>query len=163
MGQDDGKCMPLLVLKDTKTKRVAYSFVQAKGLDPYAIKFTAMFLQSAGYRNIVNKSDGEPSIVALKTKMLEQRPLVNAVPREIPLDDHQANGTIEVEVREAKKHVRTGKLALEAKLQMKLEGDDVALALLPRHQADQVNRYEVGNDGKTPEQRRTGKTCFRVW
>ena len=84
MGQDDGKCMPLLVLKDTKTKRVAYSFVQAKGLDPYAVKFTAMFLQSTGYRNIVNKSDGEPSIVALKTEMLEQCPLVNAVPREIP-------------------------------------------------------------------------------
>ena len=34
MGQDDGKCMPLLVLRDTKTKRVAYSFIQAKGLDP---------------------------------------------------------------------------------------------------------------------------------
>ena len=61
MGRDDGKCMPLLVLKDTKTKRVAYAFVQAKGLDPYAIKFTAMFLQSTGYRNIVNKSDGEHS------------------------------------------------------------------------------------------------------
>ena len=28
MGQDDGKCMPLLVLKDYKTKRVAYAFVQ---------------------------------------------------------------------------------------------------------------------------------------
>ncbi len=84
MGQDDGKCMPLFVLKYTKTKRVAYSVVHAKGLDRYAIKFTAMFLQSTGYRNIVNKSDGEPSIVALKTKMLEQCPLVNAVPREIP-------------------------------------------------------------------------------
>ena len=92
MGQDDCKCMPLLVFKDTKTKRVAYSFVQAIGLDPYAVKFTAMFLHSTGYRNIVNKSDGEPSIVALKTKMLEQCPLVN---REIPLDDHQANGAIE--------------------------------------------------------------------
>ena len=115
-----------------------------------------MFLQSTGYRNIVNKSDGEPSIVALKTKMLEQCPLVNAVPREIPLDDHQANGVIEVEVREAKKHVRTGKLALESKLQMKLADDDVALAWLPRHQADQVNRYKLRIDGKPPEQRRTG-------
>ena len=116
MGQDDGKCMPLLVIKDVKTKRVAFSFVPAKGLDPYALKFMASFLQSTGYRNIVNKSDGEPSIVALKMKMLEQCPLVNAVPREIPLDDHQANGAIEVEVREAKKHVRTGKISLESKL-----------------------------------------------
>ena len=82
---------------------------------------------------------------------------MNAVPREIPSDDHQANGTIEVEVREAKKHVRTGKVALESKLQMKLADDDVALAWLLRHQADQVNRYKVGDDGKTPEQRRTGK------
>ena len=96
-----------------------------------------MFLQSTGYRNIVNKSDGEPSIVALKTKMLEQCPLVNAVPREIPLDDHQANGAIEVEV--AKKHVRTGKVALDSQLQMELADDDVALAWLPRHQADQTD------------------------
>ena len=107
-------------------------FRTSQRLDPYAVKFTAMFLQSTGYRNIVNKSDGEPSIVALKTKMLEQCPLVNAVPREIPLDDHQANGVIEVEVREAKQHVRTGKLALESKLQLKLADDDVALAWLPR-------------------------------
>ena len=40
---------------------------------------------------------------------------------------------------------------------MKLADDDVALAWLLRHQADQVNRYKVGDDGKTPEQRRTGK------
>ena len=76
---------------------------------------------------------------------------MNAVPREIPLDDHQANGAIEVEVREAKKHVRTGKLALESKLQMKLADDDVALAWLPRHQAHQVNRIRVGDDGKTQD------------
>ena len=40
---------------------------------------------------------------------------------------------------------------------MKLADDDVALAWLPRHQADQINRYKVGDDGKTPEQRRPGK------
>ena len=109
--------------------------------------------------------EGEPPIVALKTKTLEQCPLVNAVPREIPSDDHHANGAVEVEVREAKKHVRTGKLALESKLQLKLAEDDVALAWLPRHQADQVNRYEIGDDGKTPDAHRqeVEKTCHRVW
>ena len=97
--------------------------------------------------------------------MLEQCPLVNAVPQEIPLGDHQADGAIQVAVQEAKKHVRTGKVALESKLRMKLADDDVALAWLLRHQADQVNRYKVGDDGKTPEQRRTGvaKACYRVW
>ena len=157
MGQDDGKCMPLLVMKDSNTKRVAYSFVQAKGVNPYATKFASTFVQSTGYRNIVNKSDGEHSIVALKREMLKECPLVNAVPQEIPLDDHQANGEIETEVREAKKLVRTGKIALESKLQMQLTDDDPMLAWLPRHQADQVNRYRIGEDGKTPEQRRTGK------
>ena len=80
-----------------------------------------------------------------------------AIAQEIPADDHAANGEIEVAVREIKKQVRVGKLALESKLKKKLREDDPVIAWLPRHSADLINRYRIGEDGKTPEQRRTGK------
>ncbi len=69
---------------------------------------------------------------------------------------------MEVEVREARKHVQTGKNALESKLQMKLADDGVALAWLPRHQADQVNRYKVDSRAKAHRQE-VAKACCRVW
>ena len=83
LGSDDGKSMPILVCKDTRTKRVASSYVQAKGSDAYAIKFGTSFLETAGYKTIVNKSDGEHSIVALK-KACAEAAKVTAEPTEIP-------------------------------------------------------------------------------
>ena len=46
MGEADGESMPILVIKDRKTKRVSATFVQAKGQDAYAIKSRSSFLQS---------------------------------------------------------------------------------------------------------------------
>lgn len=90
MGQDDGKCMPILVLKCKRTKRLAASFVPAKGVNPYAIKFFSAFIESTGFRRIMNKSDGEHSIVALKKRAAEAAGVtVEAMPQEIPIDDQK--------------------------------------------------------------------------
>ena len=156
LGNDDGKSMPILVLKDRRTKRIAASFVQAKGLDPYAIKFGSSFLISTGYRSIVNKSDGEHAIVSLKARCAQEQ-CVEAVPQEPGPGDRQGNGEIECAVRELKRQIRAGKYALEAKLGQQLKDDDPVLAWLPRHAGDLICRYRRGLDGKTPEQRRTGK------
>ena len=157
MGQDDNKCLPMLCAKDRKTKRVAATFVQSKGLDPYAQKYLSELMRSTGYRRIVNKSDGETSIVALKTEAAVKVPGLEASPVEIPADDHQALGEMEVAVREIKSQVRLLKASLEMRLGRKLHDDDPVLAWMPRHGADLINRYRVGPDGKTPDQRRTGK------
>ena len=156
LGADDGKSLPLLVVKDRRTKRVAATFVQAKGSDPYAIKFGSSFLESTGYRQVVLKSDGEPSIVALKARCAEEA-RVEGVPQESGPGDHQANGEIEAAVREVKRQCRVLKYALESKLGRQLKDDDPMLAWVPRHAADLICRYRRGEDGKTPEQRRTGK------
>ena len=181
LGKDDGKTMPILVCKDARTKRIASTFVQAKGSDPYAIKFGQSFLETTGYRTIINKSDGEHSIVALKRACAEAAVVaadpvevpqgeaearladqpapnrVEALPQEAPVGDHQANGEIEAAVREVKRQCRALKYALEAKLGTQLEDGDPVLSWLPRHAADLISRYRRGEDGKTPEQRRTGK------
>ena len=55
-----------LVMKGERTQSIAATFVDSKGPTPYATKFVANLLRNLGYRKAVRKSDGEPSIVALK-------------------------------------------------------------------------------------------------
>ena len=43
-------------------------------------------------------------------------PGVEAKPREVPVGDHQANGSIEVGVRELKRHTRGMRYQFETKL-----------------------------------------------
>jgi len=128
MGQHDGKTLPILVVKDKKTKRVAATFVESKGCNAYAVKFLANFYESTGYRRACLKSDGEPSIVALKREALGKTPNLEGFPQESPPEDHQANGDIEAAVREVKKQVRAQKLALESRLQFELADDDPMVA-----------------------------------
>ena len=78
---------------------------------------------------------------------------LEATPQESPPSDHQANGEIEVMVREVKRQVRAIKMDLESKLQRKLEDRHPVLAHLPEHAASVINRYRKGPDGKTPLQR----------
>eukprot|EP00435_Cladocopium_sp_Y103_P052687 s1304_g16.t1 len=154
--QEDERVKPILVIKDSKTSAVAATFVDHKGPTPYAVKYFANLLKMLGYRRVLAQSDGEPSIVALKTQAA-QAAGVEAVPRESPPNEHQANGMVEQVCKEIKMHIRVGRSASEEKLNQALGDTDPLLAWLPRHVGDLLNRYRKGSDGKTPEQRRSGK------
>ncbi len=106
---------------------------------------------------IVNKSDREACLMALKMKAACMVQGLEAQPQEAPEGDHQANGEVEAAVREIKKGVRALKASLESRLKMKLADSDPVLSWIPRHAADLINRYRKGEDGKTAEQRMTGK------
>ena len=47
-GEDDGRAKPILVMKDSRTKSVAATFVDAKGPTPYAVKYFSNFLKTLG-------------------------------------------------------------------------------------------------------------------
>ena len=81
--------------------------------------------------------------------------------QEAPTGDHQANGEIEVMVRELKRTIRALKSSTEEKLRVKLRDTDPLLAWIPRHAAFLVSRFRVGEDGKTPYERATGKRWRR--
>ena len=155
-GEDDGRAKPILVMKDSRTTSVAATFVDAKGSTPYAVKYFSNFLKTLGYKRVLLQSDGEPSIVALKVQAATAAG-VEGVPRESPVGDHQGNGQIEQVCKEIKMHIRVGRSALEEKLGQPLGDTDPMLAWMPRHVGDLLNRYRKGRDGKTPEQRRSGK------
>ena len=155
-GAEDSRAKPILVVKDSRTSSVAATFVDAKGPTPYAVKYFTNFLKSLGYKRVVMQSDGEPSIVALKTAAADAAG-VECVPRESPVGEHQANGLVENACKEIKRQVRVARSALEEKVGRPLSDSDPVLAWLPRHVGDLMNRYKKGTDGKTPESRRTGK------
>ena len=84
--EEEERAKPILVIKHEKTQMVGATFVPAKGLDPYAVKYTTAFLKSLGYTRVVLKSDGEPAIVALKERATKEAG-VEFVSEESPVGD----------------------------------------------------------------------------
>ena len=74
-----------------------------------------------------------------------------------PEGDHAANGLAEVGVREVKAQTRVLKSHLEERLKRQLDWSEPLATWLVRHSANCLSRYRSQNDGKTPDQRRTGK------
>ena len=66
LGQDDGKTMAILAVKDHNTRKVAAFPVEAKGANAHAVSRLQNFIFKAGCRRVVLKDDQEPAILALK-------------------------------------------------------------------------------------------------
>ena len=79
-----------------------------------------------------------------------------------PEGDHAANGLAEVAVREVKAQVRVLKSHLEERLGRRLEWTEPLASWIVRHAANCLSRCRVQADGRTPDQRRTGKKWRRL-
>ena len=77
-----------------------------------------------------------------------------------PEGDHAANGLAEVCVREIKAQTRILRSQLEQRLGNRTDEKGL-LMWIPRHAATCVSRYKLMDDGRTPDQRRCGKTWKR--
>ena len=86
----------------------------------------------------------------------DNSPGTAVVPRNGPEGDHAANGSPERGARNAKGQTRAIRSQLEANLGLRLEEDEPILTWIPRHGVNCINRYRIGEDGRTPEQRHTG-------
>ena len=78
-----------------------------------------------------------------------------------PEGDHQANGLAEVGVREIKAQTMILRSHLEQRLGTRIDEKDPLMSWIPRHPANCVSRYRIMDDGRTPDQRRCGKTWKR--
>jgi hypothetical protein len=162
MGEEDG-AKPYLVAQDRRTGMMMSTSLREKGVaDLTATKLLAKFLDVLGYREVVLKSDGERALIALKRAAARQsKGLVRAIHEESPKGDSKANGEAEQAVREIKWRVRAITMMLEKKLNTKLPEGHPLLTWVPRYAAEQSNRFKIGHDGRTPEERRTGKRCLK--
>ena len=61
-----GVATPMLALKFGRSGRIAATASEQKGLTQYGVKFFAGFIQQTGIRRFINRSDGEPAMMALK-------------------------------------------------------------------------------------------------
>ena len=103
------------------------------------------------------RSDNEPAILALLRDVAAELPEIECVMKASPEGDHQQNGLAEVAVREVKGQTRVLKSELEFNYQKRLAADAPILAWMVRHAANVMCRGRIGADGRTPEQRRTGR------
>ena len=76
-------------------------------------------------------------------------------------EDHAANGLAEVGVREVQAQARVLKSHLKERLKRQLDWSEPLATWLVRHSANCLSRYRIQADGKTPDQRRTGKRWRR--
>ncbi|CAK0830015.1 unnamed protein product [Prorocentrum cordatum] len=144
---DDGSedtALPMLVIRDRRTKGYAATAVPQKGVHPYPVKFFAGYLKELGWKRYVSRSDGERSLVALKQAVADQMQAVETVMQESPVGDHAANGEAENAVKEVKRIVRAQKETFEERRATHAAGGSTGAATARRRAASRkVQRKRV--------------------
>ena len=107
------------------------------------------------------RSDNERTLLAFLRAAAASSESVEVIEQASPEGDHAANGLAEVGVREVKAQTRVLKSHLEERLKRQLDWGEPLATWLVRHSANCLSRYRIQNDGKTPDQRRTGKRWRR--
>ena len=158
MGQEDEETMSILVTKDRCSKRLWATTVPSKAAEDFSKKFMAEAVHETGYKRVILKSDGERPIVALKRAVRDELTSVECALEEAPRGDRQANGDIEVAVREVKKQIRVVRSDLEEKFGRPLRDDDPMSAWVPTHAAFLISMFRKGDDGRTAYERLTNRT-----
>ena len=106
------------------------------------------------------KSDGEPAIAALKEAAKNERN-ERIVIESSPVKEFKSNGAIEAAVQQVQGQFRTMKDALETKIGARLAPNSTIIPWIVVHAARTINRYQVGDDGKTAYRRWKGKDFKR--
>jgi hypothetical protein len=132
--------MPMLVIKDSRTKVALARVVPKKGRDQYAIERLQKDISNLGYKKMILKSDNEPAIIALKEAVKRERDQ-DIILEESPEYDSMGNGEIERQIQEVQGQIRAIKLNLEANYKNKLRDDHPAIPWLVAHSASAITRY----------------------
>ena len=158
---EEDKGMPILVLKDSRTKVALSRVVPHKGRDQYAIERLQQDIANLGYKKLILKSDNEIAIIALKQAVKRERDQ-DIILEESPEYDSMGNGEVERSIQEVQGQIRTIKLNLEANYNTKIKEDHPAIPWLVAHAGSIITRYKIGEDGKTAYQRWKGRRYARA-
>ena len=105
--------------------------------------------------HIILKSDGERSIVALRTDSRSSMGEGRAPPR----GESQSNGTVEEAGKTVREFVRVLREHVQDKAEVELGASDVIVLWMVHWSAMTVSRFLVGKDGLTACERRRGRKC----
>ena len=138
--------------------------VKAKGLESYAVERVAKEIINLGCSKFVLKDDQEPSIKALREAVIRRITAlkgdldIQIIPEESPVGESQSNGEVESAIKQVQGQFRTMRLSMQSSYQQIIPDDHIAALWLLPHSAQTLNRYLVGQDGKTARQRLRGRT-----
>ena len=159
---EESETAPHIVVKDRKSSAYFPTSLDSK-TSHFAVAFVAGAIQELGYKRILMKSDNEPAIKRLKTRVSECLPGVECVPKEAPVGDSRANGSAENAVKQVKGQFRTLKTSTEDLYRCKIDAKSCLLAWIPRHCANLRTRFKRYSDGRTAIQRLTGRRGADQW
>ena len=154
--------MKAIIGKDESTGNVIAHYIEKKGPgDEWLMKKIAKDIEELGRRDITLKTDGEPAMIAVQSKIQELRP-GKTIPRNPPAYNPQSNGPCEKAVQDVTGHLRCLKIGLEARLKAAIPVDAEILKWAIEHAAFLINRFSVGHDGMAPHERLTGRKWRRA-
>ena len=105
-----------------------------------------------GHKRVLSKVDNENPIQAVRNEVKRQSgvEIVNEGP---PTHESQSNGMAENANQRVQGQFRTLRDALETKIGQRLKESSPIIEWLVKAAADMINRFQVGEDGKTSFQR----------
>ena len=108
--------------------------------------------------NIIVKTDGEASIVALREALAKYHGGV-VTPETPPTGESQAHGSAEENGRRLRGMIKVYLNQLEERASVKLQATDPILQWLIRWAAMAYSRFKLGEDGRTAYERQKGRRC----
>ena len=157
----EGSQVTILVCKCKRTGCLAATQVPEKGMNVHALAFFTAWLRGLGWKRLLLRSDNERALLAFLHAAAASLEGVEVIEQASPEGDHAANGLAEVVLREVKAQTRVLKSHLEERLKRQLDWSEPLATWLVQHSANCLLRYRIQADGKTPDQRRTGKRWRR--
>ena len=152
--------MTILVCMCACTGCLAATQVLVNCFNDYALAFFTGWLRGLGWKRLLLRSDNERALSVFLSAAAASLESVEVIEQESPQCDHAANGLAEVGVRESSQ-TRVLKSHLEERLKRQLDWSEPLAKWLVRHSTNCLSRYRIQTDGKTLDQRRTGKRWRR--
>ena len=156
MGQDETKCLPILVIRDHASKTVFSHVVPCKGTSQqYPIAQSVDDIEQLGHAKLILKSDQEPAILDLRDTIIARckEKKISIIPENSPTGESQSNGVIERAIQDVEGMIRTLKDQLECSYNLHLESGHPVLSWLVHHAGVLLSRFQIGVDGNTAYER----------
>ena len=161
---DDGESLKIIVGKDEPTGMLTSHRVEVKGPgDEWIIRRLVKDVEELGRGDIIIKTDGEPSMLAVQKAVAVMRKDLVTRPENPPAYNPESNGSAEKAVQDVSGQVRSLKLALEARLGVSIGDASAVMDWIVEHAAYVLSRFSVGHDGMTPYERLTGESGPVPW
>ena len=148
--------VPVATMKDDISKTFKAHIVPGKGNVKGVAQMLVKDIEKMGYTGVVNiKCDQEAALMDLTKEMARIRP--RTIVEYSRAKDSKSNGVAERAVQSIEGMTRTFKFALEKRLGIQIPSAHPVMGWLIEHAAETLNRYHVGQDGRTPYERVKGK------